>query len=165
MSKSCTTFACIRPHYAKKLCHYHYNLLPERIAYAKQYSSSGKQRESCRKYGKSIHAKHIKYQYATSAEGKFSHGKAQAKFRKISWELDFETYCTLTTNPCYYCDAITVHTGVGLDRIDNKTGYTVDNVLPCCGTCNYIRGDDLTVEETKVAIKAIIDYRKRATNG
>lgn len=54
-------------------------------------------------------------------------------------------------------------TGVGLDRIDNDSRrYDVTTVLPCCGSCNMTRGDRLTVEEMKVAMDAVLAYRKRA---
>lgn len=29
----------------------------------------------------------------------------------------------------------------GIDRQDNLMGYTVDNSLPCCGMCNYLKCD------------------------
>lgn len=27
----------------------------------------------------------------------------------------------------------------GLDRLDNNKGYTLNNVVPCCGTCNHAK--------------------------
>lgn len=39
--------------------------------------------------------------------------------------------------PCRFCgDAIQT---VGLDRIDNRKGYTVSNVVACCRTCNSMK--------------------------
>lgn len=29
----------------------------------------------------------------------------------------------------------------GLDRVDSNLGYTPDNVVPCCPTCNYAKSD------------------------
>ena len=29
----------------------------------------------------------------------------------------------------------------GVDRIDSSKGYTKDNVVPCCGKCNRMKGD------------------------
>jgi hypothetical protein len=79
--------------------------------------------------------------------------------------ITIEEYMTLLSNPCYYCNNqisnLQEETGIGLDRIDNDSGYTIDNVLPCCGFCNGIRGNRLTVDETKVAITAIIKLRNR----
>lgn len=27
------------------------------------------------------------------------------------------------------------------DRVDNDKGYSIKNVVPCCETCNYMKGD------------------------
>ena len=34
----------------------------------------------------------------------------------------------------------------GLYRYDNLLGYTIDNVVPCCGKCNRMKMD-LSIEE------------------
>jgi hypothetical protein len=72
-----------------------------------------------------------------------------------------EEYAALISLPCHYCGGIfgTVQVGIGLDRKDSSKGYSNDNVLSCCGTCNMIKGDTFTVEETLVAVKAILNYR------
>jgi len=85
--------------------------------------------------------------------------------RNIYWEITREQLAELIKQNCTYCKAPprTNRRGVtynGLDRIDHDRGYTLKNVLPCCGTCNSIRGRHLTVEEMKVAMKAIINYRE-----
>lgn len=41
--------------------------------------------------------------------------------------------------PCSYCG--TTEIPPSLDRIDNDKGHTLDNVVPCCARCNYIRRD------------------------
>ena len=70
-------------------------------------------------------------------------------------------YVKLLQQGCHYCgEGLENSTKSGLDRINNSKGYTLDNVLPCCGACNQIRGDNLTVQEMEVAMKAILDYRK-----
>lgn len=94
---------------------------------------------------------------------RFNQGKSEATRRKIKWLLDIQTYQNLISKPCHYCNLLIASTGVGLDRINNdkSIGYTVDNVLPCCGDCNKIRGDRLTVEEMEVAMKAILLFRER----
>lgn len=81
--------------------------------------------------------------------------------RKLPWELTFEEYVTLLNKTCYYCqkELIGTNTGIGLDRIDNRKGYTSSNVLPCCGECNYLRQDLFTVEETYAAAQAIKQVR------
>ena len=48
----------------------------------------------------------------------------------------------------------------GLDRLNSGNGYAKVNVVSCCSVCNVIKGGKLTPEETKVAVKAIVRYRK-----
>lgn len=50
-------------------------------------------------------------------------------------------------------------TGVGLDRIENSKGYIISNVVPCCGSCNKIRGNNLTSDEMAIAMKAVRNFR------
>lgn len=74
----------------------------------------------------------------------------------------FESFYLLSQEPCYYCGspphAITNDSNYrkdasnfqkeqgnfiynGLDRIDNSLGHDVDNVVPCCWTCNRTKSD------------------------
>lgn len=95
-------------------------------------------------------------------KGRFSNAKRIAKRRTLEWTLTIEEYEQLIQMNCFYCDGALgkVEVSVGLDRIDNNQGYSIDNVLPCCATCNRLRGDWLTVEETRIAIKAVLEHRK-----
>ncbi len=98
---------------------------------------------------------------------RFSQAKSNAKTREIIFELTKSAYLALVAMPCHYCNdyfkSSTGETGIGLDRINNdKTiGYTVGNVLPCCGICNCTRNDHWTVEENKTMIEAVISFRKK----
>jgi len=85
-----------------------------------------------------------------------------AKNREISINLSLEEYKSLIENGfCYYCNKdLSLEQGGSLDRIINSKGYHITNVLPCCGTCNKMRGDRYTMEETKVMISALLEYRK-----
>lgn len=65
---------------------------------------------------------------------------------------------------CHYCNGelgTTIFYGSGLDRLDNDQGYHLNNVVPCCKYCNSLRNNFLTVEETKLLVKTLLDYRKR----
>ena len=73
-----------------------------------------------------------------------------ARKRNLGWELDFETFKGFLYSNCFYCNApprqrmrsrrtSILYTGV--DRIDSSQGYTEDNVVPSCGTCNYMKSD------------------------
>ncbi len=89
--------------------------------------------------------------------------KSMAKKRGHEWLLTLEQYIEIIKDPCYYCAnelGTPVKKGSGLDRMDSERGYSLDNVVSCCAFCNGIKSDKLTPEEMKVAVKAILDYRK-----
>lgn len=58
----------------------------------------------------------------------------------------------IMNRPCYYCGG---EGPIGCDRIDNNKGHTRDNVVPACGLCNIVRGDNFTSDEMKVLGKTI----------
>jgi hypothetical protein len=88
--------------------------------------------------------------YAASPRGRFFSAKGSAAFRKLPWLLSLAEYESIVSNLCYYCNGELPWKGSGLDRIDNNPliGYRVDNVVPCCATCNYMRQES-TVQEFK----------------
>lgn len=92
---------------------------------------------------------------------RYKYLKQQGNFYGLEVNLTIEEYIELISKPCFYCkDAMnTPSFGRGLDRIDNARGYSTDNVLPCCTTCNQLRSDRFTVEETVVMINALISFR------
>lgn len=89
--------------------------------------------------------------------------KYSAKRRGLPFTLTKVEYYPFLDKLCFYCEDFfnaKVEVGAGLDRIDNTKGYELTNILPCCTTCNMIRGDNLTVDETRIAVQAVIAYRK-----
>lgn len=62
---------------------------------------------------------------------------------------------------CFYCRQVVTPTGIGLDRIDNGKGYSVDNVVSCCSSCNIVRNRILTHQETIVAMNAVLAHREQ----
>lgn len=81
------------------------------------------------------------------------HSKYQrgARERGLPWDLGVEDFRRLTSLDCHYCGTApstvlktnAVDGGYvynGLDRVDNSRGYTLDNVVPCCGICNHAKG-------------------------
>jgi len=77
---------------------------------------------------------------------------ANPNHRNIYWNLTFEQWSDMIQQSCHVCGASPtlregkVHMMVGtrvpingLDRIDNSIGYTLNNVRPCCSTCNYMK--------------------------
>ena len=70
-----------------------------------------------------------------------------ARRRGYSWDLSDEQAVRLFSSSCVYCGAVPSNvlrsrnnTGDfiynGIDRVDNTRGYSPDNVVPCCETCN-----------------------------
>jgi len=69
--------------------------------------------------------------------GRFSRYKYDAKKRNLLWDLTFEEFMAFWQKPCYYCgDKIET---IGLDRADNKEGYSINNIVPCCRSCNLFK--------------------------
>ena len=50
----------------------------------------------------------------------------------------------ILNKPCTYCGSLIQ---IGCDRIDNTKGHTMDNVIPCCWSCNRLRGNIFSIEE------------------
>lgn len=72
--------------------------------------------------------------------------------------ITYEQFLELTKiRNCHYCDAQIVWqeyrrkhqggNGSNLDRKDNTRNYDIDNVVVCCGRCNYAKGSHFTYEE------------------
>lgn len=95
-----------------------------------------------------------KLAYEKAKEASLKRGK--------DWELSISEYFKLTASPCLFCGCeLTWKTGsILLDRIDNSRGYYLDNVNPCCGDCNMIRGTQLTVDEMCEFMKGVLKYRQ-----
>ena len=122
-----------------------------------------------------LHGKICAKNYASSLEGRIAQKKSRtspkqryvclksgAKRRGLELTLSFIDFAIIISNPCFYCNGYfnKVMTGSGLDRINNDIGYTLTNVVSCCKTCNWIKSDFLSQEETLAAIKAIISVRE-----
>jgi hypothetical protein len=67
-----------------------------------------------------------------------------AKMRGHAWELSPRDALQLFVSECFYCGRPPSNRWgnprrrpfTGIDRIDNRRGYTADNVVPCCTLCN-----------------------------
>jgi len=82
--------------------------------------------------------------------------KKAAKKRNISFNLTEEEIKSYWKEPCYYCGC-EIHT-IGLDRIDSNIGYDLDNIVPCCSTCNTMKMN-LTVDDFMNHMLKIIKHR------
>lgn len=93
---------------------------------------------------------------------RYEHAIVQATKRNKLWDISEQDYKSFMKLPCAYCSGKLASHGIGLDRILNYRHYTLDNVVPCCGQCNLIRGRTLTYEEMLVLgphLRAIYDAR------
>lgn len=70
---------------------------------------------------------------------------AGANQRGLAWTLTDEQFVELVCQPCFYCGrggeekATSIDDWVeanGVDRFNNDVGYTPENSVPCCTTCN-----------------------------
>lgn len=91
---------------------------------------------------------------------------AKRRKNKIDFNLSLEDFLVLTSQNCYYCGDIpqniqkSKHNNGdfvynGIDRVDNKIGYSVDNCVPCCKLCNYMKSvmkiEQFIVQSIKIA--------------
>lgn len=67
---------------------------------------------------------------------KVSEYKQGAKRRKLAFKLSYHDFAHIVSNPCRYCGE---NVSGGVDRLDNKLGYTIENSVPCCDKCNYAK--------------------------
>jgi hypothetical protein len=82
--------------------------------------------------------------------------KRRAKSRGLGWSLTDEQFYSLTSSPCFYTGTLPstvlvvksgeTYTYNGVDRRDNKVGYTVDNSVPCASLVNRSKSD-LTLDD------------------
>lgn len=98
--------------------------------------------------------------------------KKSAKERGYCFEITPDTFRTLTQSNCYYCNtppSQKVHTPkatyggyiyTGIDRINNIHGYTLDNVRPCCKTCNSAKGS-LSEQEFLEWVSRVLTHRSQ----
>ena len=90
-----------------------------------------------------------------------------ANRRNIPVNLTYEEYLEFTrTTECHYCKEVILWTpfnklnGHHLDRKDNALGYSKDNCVVCCGTCNRVKSDVFTYEQFLVIGDLIRSWRR-----
>lgn len=60
--------------------------------------------------------------------------------RNWGFTLSEEEFIRIVTQMCYYCGESEPKGFVGIDRINNTEGYIQTNCVPCCQTCNFMKG-------------------------
>lgn len=65
--------------------------------------------------------------------------KGQSKKKEIPWLLTDEQARDMMTQPCEYCGYIVDEHVNGIDRKNNNDSYNVNNCVPCCKHCNFLK--------------------------
>lgn len=105
-----------------------------------------KRNERLRNYRKTIQYQDMKEMASTSYKNSIRNYKASAKQKGLVYAIPELEMRLMTESPCHYCGT-QYNDGtrfdyqlMGLDRIDKNEGYTKENVIPCCKTCNMMKG-------------------------
>lgn len=103
-----------------------------------------------------------------------------AKNRGHEFNLTKEQFEDIITKNCYYCgkepqpateEQLRKRGNIkqptfyynGIDRLDSSKGYVLDNCVPCCTTCNYMKRT-LSVDEFYNQIKSIYEHQNLNEN-
>jgi len=55
----------------------------------------------------------------------------------MTFKISYTKFLTYRGRNCFYCD-VKVET-IGIDRVDSKVGYELNNLVPCCSICNKMK--------------------------
>lgn len=75
--------------------------------------------------------------------------------RDIDFDLTFEEFISFWEKKCHYCGGKIE--GVGIDRLNSDSGYNINNCVPCCKCCNYMK-KSMTVSDFFSHIQKIINH-------
>lgn len=127
-------------------------------AYRKKYNMENKEKIAVHKRKvrqtnldecRTIEKEKAKRRYSQNADFRYSHYKNGAAERELCWNLTKEDFMKLVQSKdgCMYCGHIPEgKTLLGIDRVDNTKGYTVENCMPCCAICNIGKGTKTAYE-------------------
>lgn len=96
--------------------------------------------------------------------------RARARRKGQECSLSYDEFFAFTQIlSCFYCQGPIAWTmydlsrnsnAVNLDRKDCKKGYSADNCVVCCHSCNTAKGDRYTFEEFVVMMNTLLEFRK-----
>lgn len=93
--------------------------------------------------------------------------KKEAKQRSICFNLSKTQFKKYTQSSCYYCGSSPLakvsgrngdYVYNGIDRVNNKYGYNIKNVVTCCKKCNLAKYKQ-TKEEFLLHIRKIYEFQ------
>lgn len=115
-------------------------------------------KEYDRSYNKSSVGQRVRREYDSSPQRQFYMYKLAAKRRNHFFNLTFEEFVSFQNKDCFYCG--TSLDKISLDRDNNKIGYVLENLIPCCSQCNFLKGKLENKEIFLSHIKKIANYQK-----
>lgn len=110
------------------------------------YESQQKHENNCNRKMDDYDVKYKSLKYNTSK-----------KRRDIEFKLEKEDCIKIWDENCVFCNT---DENIGIDRIDPELGYIIDNVQPCCYTCNIMKGTKFNNDKFLSVIKYILSYKK-----
>lgn len=97
----------------------------------------------------------IEKEYRKTMTYRYNRYKRDAITREIDFDLSKEEFEIFWNKPCSYCGS-EIET-IGLDRVNSRLGYSVDNIVSCCKSCNYMKlADDVDIWVAKM--KSILKH-------
>lgn len=102
---------------------------------------------------KDIETSKLRIKNDTPFNALYSIYRNNAVNRNIIFNLTKEYFIKLCKQNCYYCGDLPIENKTskrnnnsdvpclytGVDRIDSKIGYEIDNCIPCCSICNIMK--------------------------
>jgi len=93
-------------------------------------------------------------------KGLFAKFKNDLRHRGRTFSISLEEFKTLSKDNCFYCGAVPnneftyIYSGEtllynGIDRIDNKKEYNIENLVSCCWRCNSSKNNASMLEFVK----------------
>src|SRR5260370_33511777 len=67
----------------------------------------------------------------------FRQYQRKAKQRGLSFTLTLDQFISILAKPCFYCGE--TYEIRGLDRVDNRLSYYVENLVAACSECNFMK--------------------------
>jgi hypothetical protein len=92
-------------------------------------------------------------------KGRYNELIWKSKINNKYTDLGFQVFCELISQNCHYCSGLLSPGGIGLDKKDPSGWYMLDNVVPCCVSCNRVKNNILSYSEMVEAMKAVMKLR------
>lgn len=93
-------------------------------------------KENFKRNNPDITKKYLK-DYQITLKGKYRTMKGSGLKRNYEVSINLEEFEKIISQPCVYCGE--KEKRIGIDRIDNSKGYTLENSAPCCTLCNMMK--------------------------